>query len=313
MSPTKSTIEGRGIAIGIDAGASHTEGILVDANGREIARSHGAGANLRVDTPEAVGLSLASVLAPLLERGEVRAICIGAAGAGGETQVDTLRGIVAPLIPPNVALTIVHDGRIALEASTPYRPAMVVIAGTGSLVYGERRDGTPSRAGGKGARVGDPASGYAIARSALEHTSAALDGLERKQDLATFIAGAIDARSAVDIDERLRDAHLRVAEISALAIHVGAAYESGDQAARSIVEQHGSVLGELANRVAAEVREGDRPLPVALTGGVFEVVPALADVIRSTLLSRGPCDISLLSVSPALGAARLALESIRHE
>jgi len=123
MSPTKSTTESVGVAIGIDAGASHTDGILVDANGGEIARSHGAGANLRVDTLEAVGHSLASVLAPLLERGDVRAICIGAAGAGGETQVDTLRGIVAPLIPPNVTLTIVHDGRIALEASTPYRPA----------------------------------------------------------------------------------------------------------------------------------------------------------------------------------------------
>ncbi len=313
MPNRRSTTEGRGVAIGIDAGASHTEGILVDANGAEIARSLGAGANLRVDTPEAVGRSLAAVLAPLLERGDVRAICIGAAGAGGETQIDSLRTIVTPLMPPNVALTIVHDGRIALEASTPHRPAMVVIAGTGSLVYGERRDGTPSRAGGKGARVGDPGSGYAIARSALEHTSAALDGLERKQDLAIFVASAFDARSAVDVDERLRDAHLRVAEISRLAIHVGAAYESGDQAARSIVEQHGAVLGGLANRVAAEVREGDRPLPVAFTGGVFEVVPALADVVRATLLARGPCDITLLSVSPALGAARLALETVRHE
>jgi len=60
-----------------------------------------------------------------------------------------------------------HDTVIALAGAIRERPAAVVIAGTGSVAYGESGVREPVRAGGFGYLFGDEGSSFAIARTAL--------------------------------------------------------------------------------------------------------------------------------------------------
>lgn len=299
-------------AIGIDAGASHTTGILIDASGEELARAGAGGANLYLTEPAIVAHNLATVLTPLLAQGDPGAICVGAAGAGRQADVDQLIALLQPIVPAAARLIVVHDGRVALRAATPARPALVVIAGTGSLVYGERSDGTSSRAGGYGAAIGDVGSAYTIGRAALQHAARELDKAEERGPLAVLVQGSLDARSAADIIRRLDEGTSHVETISRLAMLVGQAHAQGDPVAQRIIEEQGRLLGALAIHVAESIRDGNSPLRVALSGGVFKAAPLLADVVTSALAPAVPSEILHSKIDGATGAAYLALEALQH-
>lgn len=303
----------RGVAIGIDAGGSSTEAILVDAGGVELARASAGGANLYSIDRQRAEANLSSVISPLLIGHRVRAICIGAAGAGREADRDELRDVVRWAAPPRMIIIVKHDGEIALRAATSARPAMVVIAGTGSLAYGERADGTSARAGGYGALIGDPGSAHAIGLAAIAHAVRAFDGVEQAGSLTAEISRELGAGSANDVIDRLAQSPNDVSDVAALAVHVGTADRAGDAAARMILARHEQLLGALAARVAREVRDRDAALPVALSGGAYESVPTLAAAVTRAVQATGPCEVLKPALSPAAGAAAIALERLRAD
>jgi N-acetylglucosamine kinase-like BadF-type ATPase len=317
---TESSGAGRGVAIGIDAGGSKTDAVLVDAGGVELARASAGGANLRSSGRHAAEASLSSVISALLGGHHVRAICVGAAGAGREADRDELYELLKRVAPPRILLIVMHDGEIALRTATSARPAMVVIAGTGSLAYGERADGTSDRAGGYGALIGDPGSGYAIGLDAITHTARALEGVEPTGSLVTEISRALQVSSANDLIEGVaQPLHgspewaARSARVAALAAYVATADRAGDAAARQILARHERLLGALAARVARDVRDGDAALPVALCGGAYDAVPTLVAAVTQAVGGTGPCAIIRLERSPAVGAALIALERLRAD
>lgn len=301
-----------GIAIGIDAGGSETIGVLVDERGEQVGRSVAGGANLHNVGPTVVGQVLAAVLAPLLEGGGVRAVCIGAAGAGREVDAEIVRDIVRHLIPEHTALVVKHDAQIALRAATAEKPAMVVIAGTGSMAYGERADGTSARAGGYGTLIGDDGSAYAVGLAALRHTARALDGVDRQGRLANSVADALGAKMANEIIERVQRWPPEIAKIAALAVLVGEACDAGDAAAEDIAVVHARGLASIAGLVASSVRRDAHELPVALAGGAFDAVPLLFDAVGRAVERSGPTDVFRLKTPPAIGAAFIALDETRR-
>jgi glucosamine kinase len=310
---TSRSEQARGVAIGIDAGASTTDAVLVDADGVELARASAGGANLHSVDRQSAEANLSSVISRLVTGQRVRAICIGAAGAGRDADRDKLRQVVKWAAPPRIVVIVTHDGEIALRAATSKRPAMVVIAGTGSLAYGERSDGTPARAGGYGAFIGDPGSGHAIGLGAIAHTARALDGVEPMGALATDLASELGAKTVNDIIERMEEWPQEVSDVATLAARVAAADRAGDPAAREILARHEQLLGALAARVAREVRDRNTRLVVALSGGAYEAVPTLVSAVTQAVTASGPCEIVRPERSPAAGAAEMALERLRSE
>ena len=301
-------VNGVDAVIGVDAGASRMTGVLAASDGSPIAWSRAGGANLSHTEESVVARNFAQVLRPLLARGTARALCVGAAGAGDAQRAGRLEALLRPLVPAQTLLTVVHDGRIALRAATAARPALVVIAGTGSLAYGESADGTPARAGGYGTQIGDAGSAYEIGRAVLRHGARVLDGIERGGPLSAALLRELDAASVTDLIQQFERERAPVERIARLAMLVGPAQEHGDPIAARIVERQGMLLGALAARVAGAVRDGERPLPVALAGGAFDAAPGLAQAVTRTL-SAHACVVSRLQVEAALGAAALALEA----
>ena len=74
-------------------------------------------------------------------------------------------------------------------AGAPSGPALALICGTGSIVYGRTVTGELLRAGGWGYLFGDEGSGYAIGIAALRAVMRAYDGRGRETLLSELVLG----------------------------------------------------------------------------------------------------------------------------
>jgi len=125
-----------GVAIGIDAGGTKTLAILVDAQGREIARASTGGANPWDVGPDAARAALHIVLNQLMTGGNVSVVCLGAAGIDREADRLAAEMRLRALLPNRIATIVRNDAAAVLGLIGSDRPAMVVIADTGSIAYG---------------------------------------------------------------------------------------------------------------------------------------------------------------------------------
>lgn len=295
-----------GIAIGIDGGGTKTLGILVNAEGREVSRAQAGGANPWDVGPDAVRLALQSVLEPLLAGGAVRAVCLGSAGIDRESDLIATEKSLRSLLPANVAINVRNDAAAALGLVGPKRPAIVVIAGTGSIAYGEGADGKVVRVGGHGAIIGDAGSASALGLAAVRHTANAYDAIEPRGVLAELVIKALKLHQASDIVLRIQHPNFDVPLVASLAPLVEQAYQAGDRAAKAIVELEANALAASAKRVAQAVR-GEPALPVLLVGGVFSGFSEIRDRVKASLRQTGAVAIHESSEC-VHGAARIALE-----
>lgn len=303
------TVHSDARVIGIDAGGTKTLGLLVDERCELIRRELAGGGNIRTVGQAAAAQNLGAVLAPLLSEGGVSAVCVGAAGVGREADLREFEAMLRALLPAGVGLRVCSDAQIVLRAATASRPALALIAGTGSLVYGERGHRS-FRAGGYGAVVGDPGSGYAIGLAAIQATAKAID-LEQAATtpLANAVMSALQVRSGDELVAAVHAWPPPVARIAALCTVVAQLCEH-DDTTRAIVEQAGDALGLLAYAVAARVRSEDA-LPVVLSGGAFETLPLLAAHVAARVARSGRCDFIRLEREPAWGAVQIALELLQ--
>ena len=295
--------------IGIDAGGSKTLAVLVAETGDVLARSRAGGANPRAVGQERAARSLREALEPLLRSREVDAICLGAAGSARQTDRDFFERTLHHIAGTRARLLLRTDAQIALEAGTSERPAVVAIAGTGSIVYGEREDGAEVRCGGYGAAIGDATGGYAIALRALRHAARTLDGLEAPGPLSKLILSNVDADTVPSLVERVGGWPPEVGLIAALASLVSDAAAQDDAAARAIISGACDRLRESVAHVARQVRT-QSPLPVVVFGGAFDAVSALLEAVREGAASTGACTVGQPTVEPAHGAALLALGAV---
>lgn len=295
--------------IGIDAGGSKTLALLVAESGEVVARRLEGGANPRSVGREQAADNLRHVIQPLLEGREVDAICLGAAGNARPADREFFEATLRAAAGADVVLRVLNDAQIALAAGTRDRPAMVVIAGTGSLVYGERADGSEVRCGGYGAVLGDTPGAYAIGLRALHHAASVLDGVEQTGLLSEAVLESMPVDSVPSLVERIHRWPPEIGAIAALASVVGDTAER-DPAAKAIERTACGELRAQVARVAAQTR-GDAPLPIIVSGGAFDAVPPLLEAVREGGVSTGPCLVGQPVLEPAHGAALLALEALK--
>src|SRR5215217_1107016 len=162
--------------LGVDGGGSKTLALLGDLDGNVLARGVGGPSN-----SNAVGFVMACAalesaisLARKDYPGEIAALCLGLAGAGRKEDVERFVNWAVQKFPKSL-IKVVNDAEILLTAGAPSGAALVLICGTGSIVYGRTVRGQVLRAGGWGYLFGDEGSGYAIGVAALRAVMQAYD------------------------------------------------------------------------------------------------------------------------------------------
>jgi N-acetylglucosamine kinase-like BadF-type ATPase len=299
--------------LGIDAGGTKTVCLLADERGAILAEGRGPGANLHTAGELAVEKVLHEAMeAAIGDRGITpAAICLGIAGVDREDEARTVRAIMRRIGFKSRVL-VVNDALIGLVAGARDEPGVAINAGTGSIVYGRNVRGEAARAGGWGHMIGDEGSGYWIGREALAAVMRAADG--RGPD--TRLTAEVLMHFGVDDESRLPrivyDRELPRVSVAALGPIVQRVAGLGDAVATRILERAAEELVLAAQSVVTRLEMRGDAFTFYLAGGVFRVVPWLAEELPRRLVEVAPrSQAQVLREEPAAGAVWLALAEAR--
>ena len=188
----------------------------------------------------------------------------------------------------------------------------MLVAGTGSIVYGRNAAGEAARAGGWGYVLGDEGSGYWMGRLALRAVVREADRRGRATALTPRVLRHFGAARPSDLVHAVYARGQRPAALSALAGEVQAAARDGDGVARQIIDAGAQALVSAAESVALRLGLNDEAFTFVLAGGIFRGVPLLADEVTARLPAVAPrAVVRPLAGEPAEGAVRLALAETR--
>ena len=276
--------------LGVDGGGTKTRCVLGDET-VVLAQAMAGGSNIVRLGEQQAREALHTVIRQVCTTAriaphQIRAVCIGAAGAARPEIADKIAGIVKEVLVPlhgaqsvsaQAKIEVVGDALVALESAFADGPGVIAIAGTGSIVYGRDAGGHTARAGGWGFAISDEGSGHWIGRRAISAVVSAHD-----QALDTSLTAMIlHAWKLTGIDQLVQQANATPApDFPRLFRVVQHAAAEGDSLAHGLLSEAGAALASLA---AIVVRRLSATLPVAMTGSVFRQSPLVRQVFETAL------------------------------
>jgi len=296
--------------LGVDGGQSHTEAIIADARGNILGRGQGGPSN-HAEQPggrERLHRAIVDSVGSALRAAGARSIAdteFAAAHCAMTGGADFKEEIIGSILNAT-HLEVGHDSPAALAGATAGGPGIVVIAGTGSVAYGESSGGKRLRVGGWGYLFGDEGGGFWVALQGIKRAMLGYDGFAEQTGLGAL---ALEHFSSADLqtlsmavyrDDITRD---RLATFAAI---VHRAAQQGDNVARNILEEGGKFLAALARTVSNRLQLEPSELQVACVGGVFRG-ELMREAFRRSLGDQLPAAIIIPPrFDPAIGALLLA-------
>jgi N-acetylglucosamine kinase-like BadF-type ATPase len=303
----------RSLLLGVDGGGTKTDFVLIDREGHIAAQHREAGAyHLQIGIDglrEVIGRGLAAIFGKLAISGDAIEHAFFGLPAYGEDNA------IQPRLDAMPADFLGHrryrcgnDMVSTWAGSLGGADGIGIVAGTGSIGYGERA-GRTARAGGWGEFFSDEGSAYWIATRGLNAFSRMADGRTPRGPLHGILVRAFGLTDDLELCAYLaagegstRD---RIASFCPL---VAQAADAGDEQARAIFEAAGQELAAIAAsiRTALGYVAGER-VPLSYSGGVFETGDkVLAPFRRSLLKLSGDFDLRKPLLPPGAGAALYA-------
>ncbi len=206
------------------------------------------------------------------------ALVLGIAGGGDPRRKSRLESILRDRIP-DCRTTVMSDAEIALYGAFGDSSGVLIIAGTGSVVFVRDLDGNLTTAGGHGPLLGDPGSGTNLGRCALAAIANSLDGgpdtsLNRRVEPCHAPHG---------IRAWLQDPAIVVARLAPLVLE---AAQDQDEVAIRIVSREIRALSKQASWAVDAARAAVEPR-IALVGGLTNN-PFYRDLLQVVLIERLP-------------------------
>jgi len=292
--------------VGIDGGGTKTVGILADDAGNVIRRAESGPSNNHVVGEEETAKVLKDVMDALnIPIASCGVLCLGMAGLGRADDREVIGRICSSLgFRKNIILT--HDARIALVGGAMKQRGVIIIAGTGSIVYGVNESGEERRVGGWGHILGDEGSGYDISRNALQAILRAHDG----RSCETILKDKILHKLGLERPEQLvKWAHAAdKKKIAGLASSVFEAWAENDRVAQKIICYAADELILATQVVIKNLKLEDSFFNIVLSGGIFGHQPNFIKLMQKRLKDIAPkAKASLSRREPAYGAVLLAI------
>ena len=178
-----------------------------------------------------------------------------------------------------------------------------MVSGTGSIAFGRNADGIRKRASGWGHIFGDLGSGYDVARKALWHYSAQIDGYGPGTSLVKRFGEYYDLADPYSIINRIYDPATTKGDIARLSRIVVAEAETGDDVSQQILRDVAADLSLYADVVARRLRLGP-VLDLALVGGMLTKVDVFRQHVLDGLSNNWEISRVKLVTDPALTGAQ---------
>jgi glucosamine kinase len=295
--------------LGIDGGGTKTKCVLIDNDNNVLFESIGDASN-----PLSVGiLKSAAILAEMIkgvfrstEIERIDSIVIGLAGAGRKNQADEIKREILELLSIEKLdfnyLGVVSDAEATIAGAFEGKPGAILIAGTGSILFGKDRKGNFYRAGGFGKIIGDEGSGYSIARKGLNAVAKDLDGFEKKTLLTNTLEEEYHIATKEDLINRVYSQNF---DVASMAKHVINCAEDGDPVCRKIIRDE---VKELILQLELLKRKmKTKILQVALSGGLISSQNYYSkELVKKIISSSTGIRIKKILYPAEIGAALIA-------
>lgn len=235
------------IYFGIDGGGTKSSLVVTDEHLNELFKC--------VDGPSnflAIGLEKASAnIINLIRKTSLNidlknrsiSIVVGVAGAGRLEDSERLEGALKirfrELHLQIESLLVTSDAEIALEGAFSGNSGALLIAGTGSILFGKNQFGVIKRVGGYGRILGDEGSGYSIGNKALKSVAEYYDGRAPKSVLVDLLAENFEIKS---LDDIINKVYKEDFDIASLVPSVLSATENEDNTSILILEDEAEQL-----------------------------------------------------------------------
>jgi N-acetylglucosamine kinase-like BadF-type ATPase len=290
--------------IGFDCGATKTDCALADINGKIHYTTTGGAANYLVTGADGTSKIILTLLNDCIRKfnndsSDIENIVIGAAGAGRKEDADKLKHLLLETLSREgvklKSLTVVSDAQIALKGAFPNEAGCILIAGTGSIIYGKDEKGNIYRAGGFGRLLGDEGSGYSIGKKGLQAAAKYFDGRGDK----TLIVKLIEEKYSINTSDKL----ISIAEVVIIAA------ENEDLIAHHILHEE---VEELIHHISTMMKKVDTiDLRVSFAGSLISNNNIYSDMLRDKIKTSLP-SVKLVTpkYSPIEGAILLAKEML---
>jgi len=299
--------------IGIDGGGTKTHAVITNLQGEKLYECFGGPSNFLIVGTEKVSVSLHEVIQDCLRclnlsTADLAAVLLGSTGAGRRTDAELLETEFQSFLRskkisiPN--FRVESDARIALEGAFGGKPGSILIAGTGSIMFGKDKAGTIHRVGGFGRYLGDEGSGYSIGRNGLTAVAKAFDGRSEK----TIISDLLFEKFTISTSESLiQNVYKNNFDIPSVAPLVLQAAELDDKTAIEIIEQE---TDELILHIKAMQKKINEPvLFISLIGGILSNKNIFSQLFTHKVSQQlSNCVIRAPEFPPEYGAIILARE-----
>lgn len=262
--------------IGVDGGGTGTRAVIGTQKGEVLAIVEGAGTNMKSKPPDEVRQQIVQLLEQLLQKvsatkNDISTVFLCVAGGDRQVDKDRWERWLGFLFPASTCqITITNDAVAALTSGTFTKQGVVVIAGTGSIVYAIAKKLQVSRVGGWGYLLGDEGSGYYIGQEALRAIAQHYDVFGMNGDVFTAtILNQLSLTNPADIITQVyEDPQPRVL-IASLARTVLRLAEQQNAKAENIIKQAVHHLVQFIQTMLIKEPQV-KNLPIVLCGGLFE-------------------------------------------
>lgn len=302
----------RAIFLGIDGGGTKTEFVCISQSG-EVLASHREGTTYHLQ----VGLEAA---AEVLRKG-VNAVCaqlaaepadiayafFGLPAFGEDGEIDPQLERVCGELMGHGRYRCGNDMICGWAGSLACEDGINLVAGTGSIGYGERA-GRTARAGGWGEVFGDEGSAYWIAAEGLNAFTRMSDGRVPRGPLHGTMREALSLIDDLDLCARVMGRRgMGRDEIASLTRVVEQAALEGDACAQDILRRAASELAQLARTLRTSLGYMDAEIAlISCSGGVLTRVQSVRDAFERELASAGGFRFVEPRHEPSYGAALYA-------
>lgn len=271
------------VYVGIDAGGTKTSIIVYNELGEILQEFREGFGNISVNREKALQHIKSGIDQVVTSYGldQITAIAIGIAGLPDGNEKDNLEQWFTSLY--QVPIKVVNDYILAYRSIFGDSSGMLVIAGTGSVIYGEANDQS-LRIGGWGHLLGDEGSGYDIVIRALRASISQYELSGKIPALMSTILQELELNEIEDIKKYVY--HHEKNQVAKLVPKVIEHANTGDEfAVRILMGAAKDISDKILNFIHRIVMPS--PVKLCLTGGVLENIDMVINYIMNQLKQHG--------------------------
>ena len=293
--------------IGLDGGGTKTKCIIAEETGKPVLETSGGPSGILSIGAEKAALNILELINSGINQlnasiENVTIILAGVAGAGRKIHADQLKSLLLGKLPEGFTnVYIESDARIALEGALAGESGAVLIAGTGSVIFGKDNSEKIHRAGGFGRVIGDEGSGYSIGVKTLRLISGMIDG---RKSAGKIFERFRDIFHINNEDDLINLVHNPGFDIASVAMFTIKSADEGINEAKEILEEESE---ELIKQIKAiKIRIGPGQLKLVMVGSLLENNNCYSQLLVKKIKKIKNIEIVERKYSPGMGAVIMA-------